>query len=112
MKLAELNPLVSVALRAQMTSASVSSFENTGAGFFSDLVIEGTVPEITGPSPIGGVRGDLSDVPHGMEFLLFHERGRGTLLEGYCLAGEPTGELDFEAVEYALSEGLPLPRST
>jgi hypothetical protein len=109
-KLAELNPSEAEALRLQGASAGVTAFENTGAGYFSDLAVDVAAPSILGGSPLGEVHAEILGVPHGMGFLLFFRAGKAEMLEGFCYAGSSTTDIDFERPVYALMPGFPHPR--
>ncbi|WP_158912829.1 hypothetical protein [Caulobacter sp. S45] len=93
----------------QIASAEVTFFENTGAGFFSELNVDPAAPIISGDSPLGEVHGEVLGVPHGMGFLLFIGNGRAAMLEGFSLAGFSTDTIDFERAIYALMSGFPHP---
>ena len=50
-------PASAEALRQQIDTARVISFENSGAGFFSDLVVATNAPLLTEKSPLTGLTG-------------------------------------------------------
>src|SRR4051794_31829458 len=89
------------ALRQQMESAKVINFENSGAGFFSDLVVASDAPLIE-KSPLDGAYGKVSGIEHGMGFIVFLKEGRLSMIEGYCNGDVPTTEIDFSRVAYEL----------
>jgi hypothetical protein len=109
---AGLHPAAADALRQQITTARVVSFENTGVGFFSALIVDSIAPAISYGSPLGEVHGEVLGVAHGMGFLLFLDNGRVSLLEGFSYAGSSTESIDFERAIYALTPGLRHPGAT
>jgi hypothetical protein len=112
LEFAGLHPAAADALRQQIATVRVTSFENTGVGFFSSLTVDSAAPVILHGSPLGEVHGEVLGVPHGMGFLLFLKDGRATLLEGFSYAGSSTESIDFERAIYALTPGLRHPGAT
>lgn len=102
-------PTSTAALRQQINTAHVISFENTGAGFFSELVVAANTPLLTAESPLSGAHGNVLGIEHGMGFIVFLEDGRVSLIEGYCNGDTSTSEIDFSRAAYRLmSWDLPL----
>lgn len=87
-----------------MAVAKVVEFENTGAGFFSTVSVSSDTPRLDERSPldvaIGSVAG--TDEP-GMGFLIFHEEGRVSLIEGYTYGEASTSSIDFATVDFKLT---------
>ena len=88
-------------LAAQLALARPKSRDNTGNGFFTDIVLdESAVPISTGPGPLDGP----ALIPDGMEFhleiLLFFKDGRANLLEGFSTRGEDTSRVNFNAGKF------------
>ena len=92
----------SEALKAQFDQATVTSRENTGAGFYTDIFVPPTAPSVTSGSPIGNVDGTVEGLEYGMGFILFMEDGRMSCLEGFSYE-EATVRIDFSCVRYTLS---------
>jgi len=86
----------------QAETACVTEFENTGAGFFSTISVGAHPPLLTAASPLDGGRGSVDGIEFGMGFLIFHENGRVTLIEGYSFGDDSTVDIDFEAVSFDL----------
>jgi hypothetical protein len=90
------------AFRRQIETALVASFENTGAGFFSDLVVAADVPLLGGKTPLSGAYGSVLGIEHGMGFIVFLKAGRLSMIEGYCNGDVSTVSVDFSRVVYGL----------
>lgn len=86
-------------LREQIASAQVTSFENTGMGFFSMLSVSPEAPRLTDKSPLDAATGSVASIEHGMGFLVFLENGYVSTIEGYAYDGSTVG-LDFETVTF------------
>ena len=71
-------------IRRQAETAQVSEFENSGAGFFSTLSVAPDAPLLPDKSPLDGAYGTVEGIEHGMGFVVFLDRGRLSLIEGYC----------------------------
>jgi hypothetical protein len=97
-------PASAAALRHQIDTARVISFENSGGGFFSDLVVATDAPLLTERSPLDGAHGDVFGIEHGMGFIVivFLEAGCLSMIEGYCNDGASTTDVDFSRVAYRL----------
>jgi hypothetical protein len=102
----EEHPNDRAAMEAQLSTATLRSRENTGAGFFTYLDVKRV-----GISPIGGPR--LRDGPnakveglqHGMGFILWFKEGYADCLEGYAYAGSTT-KVDWRSVTFELDPVL------
>jgi hypothetical protein len=86
-------------LHEQIAAAQVTSFENTGVGFFSTLSVSPEAPRLTDKSPLDAATGSVASIEHGMGFLVFIENGYVCMIEGYTHAGSTVG-LDFETVSF------------
>lgn len=95
-------PALEKGLRQQIAVARVTSFENTGAGFFSKVTVFGDAQPILGPSFLDCAHGSVDGVKDAMGFLAFLENARLSQIEGYCLALESTTGMDFETVDFKL----------
>jgi hypothetical protein len=76
-------PASAEALRQQIDTARVISFKNSGAGFFSDLVVATNAPLLTEKSPLNGAYGNVSGIEHGIGFIVFLKDGRLSMIEGH-----------------------------
>ncbi len=90
------------ALRRQIASAHVVSFENSGAGFFSYVEVAGDAPVVPEKSPLDGAYGSVLGIEHGMGFIVFLKDGRLSIIEGYCNGGGPTTDIDFSRTVFRL----------
>jgi hypothetical protein len=96
-------------LEAQIASASVTSRENTGAGFFTYFrVASDAAHKVTGEER---VRGDVLAKLHGLEFemgfILFLEDGFLSCLEGYLNGDETTTGLDLVNAAFEITSVAP-----
>lgn len=89
-------------LRRQIETAQVISFENSGAGFFSNLAVGDDTPLLAETSPLSGAYGDVAGIEHGMGFIVFLKGGRISVIEGYCNGDTTTQDFDFSASTYEL----------
>ena len=87
-------------LRQQMAAAQVTTFENTGAGFFSTVRVSPEAPRLTDNSWLDAATGRVGSLEHGMGFLVFLENGCISLIEGYTYGDVSTVEVDFELVDF------------
>jgi hypothetical protein len=90
------------AIRHQIDTAQVVSFENSGAGFFSNLVVAEDAPVLPEKSRLSGAYGSVLGIEHGMGFIVFLQDGRLAMIEGYCNDSVPTKDLDFSRAVYEL----------
>jgi hypothetical protein len=67
-------PASAEALRQQIDTARVISFENSGSGFFSYLAVAADAPLLTEKSPLNGAYGNVIGIEHGMGFIVFSDR--------------------------------------
>jgi len=95
-------PAYADSLLQQIERAQVTSFENTGAGFFSTVSVPSDVPRLPDKSPLDGAHGSVDGVEDAMGFIVFIEDGRLALIEGYSQAIESTVEINFATVEFDL----------
>ena len=95
-------PASATALRQQISTTYVVSYENSGAGFFSDLVVAASAPLLAEKSPLDAAYGNVAGIEHGMGFIVFLKDGRLSMIEGYCNAGEATAEIDFSQATFEL----------
>jgi hypothetical protein len=96
-------PASAEALRQQIDTAQVANFKNSGAGFFSDLVVATDAPLLTEKSPLDGAYGSVVGIEHGMGFIVFLKDGRLSMIEGYCNGNASTTDIDFSKVVYELT---------
>jgi len=102
-------PQLADALSRQTELAQVTAFENTGAGFFSTVIVSPDAPALRAESPLDGAYGDVAGIQHGMGFVVFLEEGQLSLIEGYCHGDDSTMGIDFEHVAFDLKPwGAPM----
>lgn len=89
-------------LRRQIEGVQVVSFENSGAGFFSNLAVSADAPRLVETSPLSGAQGDVVGIEHGMGFIVFLREGRISMIEGYCNGDTPTQDFDFSGSTFEL----------
>lgn len=97
------------AIHRQIDTAQVVSFENSGAGFFSNLAVANDSPLLSEKSPLNGAYGSVLGIEHGMGFIVFLKDGRLSMIEGYCNGGGPTTNFDFSRAVYGLMPWTPKP---
>jgi len=96
-------PASAEAILQQAATAQVVNFENSGSGFFSDLVVAEEVPLIVEKSPLDSGVASLPGIGYGMGCLVFLKNGRLSMIEGYSQGGEPTENIDFSQTVYTLT---------
>ncbi len=90
------------ALRRQAETARVVSFENSGAGFFSRIIVANISPLSFEKFPLDVGFGNVLGLEHGMGFLVFLNDGRLSMIEGYCNGNESTAKIDFSRAVFDL----------
>jgi hypothetical protein len=95
-------PASANALRAQIDSAQVVRFENSGAGFFCYLKVTTEAPLLKEKSPLDGAYGNVLGIEDGMGFIVFLESGRLSFIEGYCNGNVSTVGFDFKNATFDL----------
>lgn len=95
--------------RRQIDTAQVVSFENSGAGFFSDLTVAPDAPLLSEKSPLIGAYGSVLGLDHGMGFIVFVTDGRLSMVEGYCNGDISTTDIDFSRVVFGIVPWGPKP---
>jgi hypothetical protein len=101
------NPGFTEILRAQIDTAQVVRFENSGAGFFCYLKIATEAPLLHEKSPLDGAYGNVLGIDDGMGFIVFLESGRLSIIEGYCNGNVSTVGFDFENATFDLKPWNP-----
>jgi hypothetical protein len=80
------------ALEAQLSTATLLSRENTGAGFYTRFAVErASIAAITGERLRAGPETKIDGLRHGMGFILWLKEGYADCLEGYSYAESTTG---------------------
>jgi hypothetical protein len=94
-------------LAKQLAHAVPSSRENTGGGFFTELVVDRKAarPVVTS-SPLDGPQVRIAPMAWPLELLLFFKDGYLHLLEGYSVSGEGTSSVDLSGPFEFLIETL------
>jgi hypothetical protein len=95
-------PASAEVLCQQIETAQVVSFENSGAGFFSNLAVAPDAPLLAEKSPLSAAHGEVLGIEHGMGFVVFLEDGRISVIEAYSYGDVFTGDLDFSQARYEL----------
>ena len=86
-------------LREQITCMRVLARENTGHGFYTDLIVVGA-RAVTAPSPLSAIGASVEGVEPDMGFLLWLNDGKVACLEGYTIDGDLTG-LDLMKLRFS-----------
>jgi hypothetical protein len=90
------------ALEAQLSTATLISRENTGAGFFTHFAVDHSASvAIGGQRSRNGPEAKIAGLEHGMGFILWLKEGYADCLEGYCYAGSTTG-IALETIEFEI----------
>jgi len=80
------------ALEAQLSTASLLSRENTGAGFYTRFAVDrASSTAIGGMRLRNGPEAKIDGLEQGMGFILWLKEGYADCLEGYCYAESTTG---------------------
>jgi hypothetical protein len=80
------------ALEAQLSTATLISRENTGAGFYTRFAVErASSAALTGERSRAGPETKIDGLLHGMGFILWTKEGYADCLEGYSYAESTTG---------------------
>jgi len=80
----------------------VAQFENTGAGFFSTILVADDALALGEKSPLDGAYANVEGIENGMGFAVFLTDGRVSLIEGYCHGNVSTVGVDFARVKFEL----------
>jgi hypothetical protein len=92
-------------LQSQLLVAVVMSRENTGAGFFTKILVPKETRRIASARVLGNeVHARVDGLRYGLGFVLFMEDGRLSLLEGYSCGGEDTTNLSFADLAFRISK--------
>jgi hypothetical protein len=102
-------PASADALRRQMDTAQVVSFENSGAGFFSNIAVAADAPLVGEKGHLNAGYGSVCGIEDGMGFIVFLKEGRLSLIEGYCNSSGPTNDIDFSRAAFELKPWSPTP---
>jgi hypothetical protein len=92
------------ALRAQLSTATLRSRENTGCGFFTHFAVDHN-----SGAPIGGKRlrdgpaAKIEGIKYGMGFILWLAQGYADCLEGYAYGPDSTTDTTFETVNFEIT---------
>jgi hypothetical protein len=103
--LCTMHPEDESALRSQLSSVVVRHRTNTGAGFYSQLDVSGSV----GAGAVHGAgrerngpKASVQGIRHGMGFILWLDRGYASCLEGFSY-DESTAGIAFDVVSFAIN---------
>jgi hypothetical protein len=96
----EMHPEDQVALKAQLSTATLSSRQNSGHGFYTRFSVDhGSSTPVKGPQLKNGPMARIDGLKHGMGFILWLEKGYANCLEGFGY-GEDISVLNLEAVGF------------
>jgi hypothetical protein len=88
----EMNSPDQAALEDQLSTATLLSRENTGAGFYTRFAVERAASvALTGERLRAGPEIEIDGLRHGMGFILWLKEGYADCLEGYSYAESTTG---------------------
>ena len=89
-------------LEAQLSTATLSNRENTGAGFYTRFAVERTSSAaLSGERSRAGPETKIDGLDHGMGFILWLKDGYADCLEGYSYA-ESTTDIILEAIGFEI----------
>jgi len=90
------------ALEAQLSTATLLSRENTGAGFYTRFAVDHASNTAMGGMRLrNGPEAKIHGLEHGMGFILWLKEGYADCLEGYCYADSTTG-IVLEATSFEI----------
>lgn len=90
------------ALESQLSTATLLTRENTGAGFFTRFKVDRTsCAAIGGKRLREGPEAKIDGLEYGMGFILWLKEGYADCLEGYSYAGSTTG-IALEAIRFEI----------
>jgi hypothetical protein len=96
----EVHPDDQTALEAQLSTATVSSRENNGHGFYTRFSVNhGLSAPVRGPQLKDGPVAKIDGLEHGMGFILWLKEGYACCLEGFGY-GENIGTLNLETIRF------------
>jgi hypothetical protein len=91
------------ALLDLFVSCGVTKRENTGHGFFTDLMAGHTTNKpLNLRSPLGDVYANVEGMIYPLGLLVFLKAGYPVLLEGYAAGGDDTSQIDFSNVNFTV----------
>ena len=95
-------PDLASSLERQLSTATVTERENSGAGFFATIAVADGAPRVSSPNALGyETHAHVRGMEHGLGFVLFMKDGALSLLEGYALAGS-TAALDLTVLMFEI----------
>lgn len=90
-------------LQRQFDRAKVVKRENSGAGFFTTIVVSDDTPRVTSPAELGSeTHARVDGLQHGLGFVLFMENGLLHVLEGYTYMPESTAAFDLASIGFEM----------
>jgi hypothetical protein len=100
----QVHPADRPALEAQLSTATLSSRENTGCGFFTSFAVDRSASApVPSPRLRNGPLAKLEGMQYGLGFILWLEEGYADCLEGYAYGDDSTTELNFESVGFNIT---------
>jgi hypothetical protein len=95
-------PEVALDLERQLSAATVTKRENSGAGFFTTINVAEHAPRVRSQRVLGyETPAHVAGMEYGLGFLLSMKEGALGLLEGYALAGS-TSSLDLTNLRFQI----------
>ncbi|HLY46646.1 MAG TPA: hypothetical protein VKQ73_13780, partial [Stellaceae bacterium] len=86
-------------------SCGVAKRENTGHGFFTDLMPDRTKHSpLSLRSPLGDAFANVEGMVYPLGLLVFLKEGYPVLLEGYAAGGDDTFPIDFSKVTFTVGD--------
>jgi hypothetical protein len=99
----EAHPADRAALEAQLSTAILTSRENTGHGFYTRFSVDRSISApVAAPRLRNGPPAKVDGVAYGMGFILWLKEAYADCLEGYTY-GDDTTELRFETVGFSIT---------
>jgi hypothetical protein len=96
-------PALSLELQRQLNRAEVTSRENTGGGFFTEIAVPDDGPRVKCPKVLGyATHARVEGLEDGLGFILFMKNGKLRLLEGHAWGRESTASLDLNNLSFEI----------
>lgn len=98
----DMYPADRMALECQLTTATVRSRENSGAGFYTRFEVH-QGPAIQGDRMRHGPNARMGGSDHGMGFILWLQDGYAATLEGYTFGESTSAASPWDATHFEVS---------
>ena len=94
-------PEFAAALEQQFEASNVTTRENSGHGFFTRVKVADDARVVDCPSVLGhATHARIGGLRYGFGFVLFLDRGRLHMLEGFAYGSDSTHDLDLTAIQF------------